>query len=369
MKDTVFVPAFGNRPRNLVGREDIIQEFENSLQSPLGSRERALLVLGQRGSGKTVLLLELAEIAQKLDMVVASPTVVSKEMPDRVLEKLSVAGESCIAKDKGHVTGGTISVLGVGGGFTVSPTKQPEPSFALRLNRLCKAINDHGKAALILIDEAQANSSELRQLIVAYQEMVGANMDVFIALAGLPATISSVLNDHVLTFLNRARKIQLPPLRINEVETYYRNMFSQLAIAISDDMVVTAANETHGSPYLMQLIGHYITINAGSDGAISSQRFKTAIEMAKGDFVNDICQTTLAPLSDQDVAFLAAMASDTDSSRMADIILRLNCTSSLAQTYKRRLIHAGIIEQKRRGEVSFAVPYLRDYMLQAYADA
>ncbi len=369
MKDTVFVPAFGNRPRNLVGREDIIRVFEGGLQSPPGSRERAMLVLGQRGSGKTVLLLELAEMAQKRGVVIASPTVVSREMPERVLEKLSVAGEACFEKDKGQITGGTINVLGIGGGITVSPTKQPEPSFALRLTNLCKAINDHGKAVMLLIDEAQANSDELRQLIVAYQEMVGANMDVFIALAGLPSTISSILNDHVLTFLNRARKIPLPPLRINEVEAYYRNTFSQLAIAIDDGMVVTAANETQGSPYLMQLIGHYITINAGSDGAISSQRFKTAIEMAKGDFMNDICQTTLAPLSDQDVVFLAAMASDTDSSRMADIILRLNCTSSLAQTYKRRLIHAGIIEQKRRGEVSFAVPYLRDYMLQAYADA
>lgn len=45
-----------------------------------------------------------------------------------------------------------------------------------------------------------------------------------------------------------------------------------------------------------------------------------------------------------------------------------HCTSSYAQTYKRRLIHAGGIEQKRRGEVSFAVRYLRDYLISAYAD-
>ena len=33
MKDTIFVPAFGNRPRNLIGREDILRLFEASLQS------------------------------------------------------------------------------------------------------------------------------------------------------------------------------------------------------------------------------------------------------------------------------------------------------------------------------------------------
>ena len=50
MKDTYFVPAFGNRPRNLVGREEILQIFQDNLQSLPGSRERSTLILGQRGS-------------------------------------------------------------------------------------------------------------------------------------------------------------------------------------------------------------------------------------------------------------------------------------------------------------------------------
>ena len=368
MKDTIFVPAFGNRPRNLVGREEILQIFESNLQSTPGSRERATLILGQRGSGKTVLLLELAEMAQKQGMVVSSPTVVSKEMPKRILEKLTAAGGIYLEKEKPKVTGGTISAFGFGGGVEITPNDQPEKSFASRLIDVCKAINRHGKAVFILIDEAQANTEELRQLIVAYQEMVGADMNVFIALAGLPMTISSVLNDHVLTFLNRAQKIHLPPLRINDVEVYYRNMFSQLAISITDEMVTSAARETNGSPYLMQLIGHYITISSGPDGMISADRFTNAIAKAKEDFINDICQTTLAPLSEQDVAFLASMARDARESKVADIATRLNCTSAYVQTYKRRLIHAGVIEQRRRGEVSFAVPYLKEYLMQTFED-
>lgn len=366
MTDTIFVPSFGNRPRNLVGREDVLRIFEDSLQSAPGSRERAILILGQRGSGKTVLLLELAEMAQKQGMVVASPTVVSKEMPERVLEKLVVAGAEFIEKEKTQITGGTVTVLGFGGGIDVAHKEQPKQSFALRLSNICKSVNEHGRAILILIDEAQANTEELRQLIVAYQEMVGAGMDVHIALAGLPMTISSILNDHVLTFLNRASKISLPPLRISDIEAYYRNAFSQLAISMRDDMVITAAHETSGSPYLMQLIGHYITINAGLDGTIDGPLFTTALDRAKTDFINDICQTTLAPLSEQDTAFLAAMATDASSSKIADIAERLHCSASYAQIYKRRLIHAGVIEQSRRGEVQFAVPYLREYLRQTY---
>ncbi len=368
MKDTIFVPAFGNRPRNLVGREEIIQFFDDSLQSTPGSRERAMLILGQRGSGKTVLLLELAEMAKNRGMVVASPTVVLKEMPDRVLEKLNTAGEEYISKPRPRVSGGSVSMFGFGGGVELAPDSQAQRSFAWRLSKICEDINSHGKAVLILIDEVQANNDELRQLIVAYQEMVGEGRDVFIVLAGLPMTISSVLNDHVLTFLNRASKIQLPPLRINDIEAYYRNSFEQLSVKLSDEKIDFAAHETSGSPYLMQLIGHYLVLRADENGFISDDRFQTAIAKAKEDFMNDICQTTLAPLSDQDIAFLAAMAKDDQPSKMADIVARLNCSSSLAQTYKRRLLHAGVIEQYRRGEVRFAVPYLRDYLYNTYSD-
>lgn len=368
MKDTVFVPAFGNRPRNLVGREEIIQLFDDSLQSTPGSRDRAILILGQRGSGKTVLLLELAEMAKKRGMIVASPTVVSKEMPDRILEKLSTAGEEFIEKPRPRLSGGSVSMFGFGGGVELAHDNYPNRSFAWRLSKICDDINSYGKAVLILIDEVQASNDELRQLIVAYQEMVGEGKDIFLVLAGLPMTISSVLNDHVLTFLNRASKIQLPPLRISDIEAYYHNSFEQLSITLSNENINCAAQETSGSPYLMQLIGHYLVLRADENGCISDDRFRAAIIKAKEDFMNDICQTTLAPLSDQDIAFLAAMAKDERSSKMADIIARLSCTSSLAQTYKRRLIHAGVIEQYRRGEVRFAVPYLRDYLYNAYSD-
>ena len=51
--DTVFSPAFGNRPSQLVGRSSVLREFDGALQSPPGDRRRASLILGQRGSEKS----------------------------------------------------------------------------------------------------------------------------------------------------------------------------------------------------------------------------------------------------------------------------------------------------------------------------
>lgn len=56
MAEPIFSPSFGNRPSYLVGRETVISTFISGLEQEPGNRDRATLMLGQRGSGKTVLL-------------------------------------------------------------------------------------------------------------------------------------------------------------------------------------------------------------------------------------------------------------------------------------------------------------------------
>ena len=215
---------------------------------------------------------------------------------------------------------------------------------------------------MLLIDEAQANNEELKKLIVAYQEMVGAGRDVFVVLAGLPETISSVLNDRILTFLNRATKVELKPLKTADVEAYYQNTFKNIGIELKKDTAHILAVESSGSPYLMQLIGHYITIFTEKKGIIREDIITKAVNYAREDYKNDICRTTIASLSDRDMDFLAAMSEDEDDSLISDIISRLGCTSAYVQTYKRRLIQSGVISQPRRGKVRMTVPYLREYV-------
>ena len=87
MTETIFSPSFGNRPSYLVGRGSVTSTFISGLEQEPGNRDRAMLMLGQRGSGKTVLLWELADRARKLGFVVATPT--AERMP-----KISPAAES-----------------------------------------------------------------------------------------------------------------------------------------------------------------------------------------------------------------------------------------------------------------------------------
>ena len=60
----VFHPSFGSRPDRIVGRDEVIAQFLAGLDKDPGHRDRATLILGQRGMGKTALLLQLADEAR-----------------------------------------------------------------------------------------------------------------------------------------------------------------------------------------------------------------------------------------------------------------------------------------------------------------
>lgn len=71
---SMFQPTFGNRPDRYIGRDCEIEQFMSGLREPIGSRNRCTLFLGQRGMGKTALLLELSDRAAKENFVVARVT-------------------------------------------------------------------------------------------------------------------------------------------------------------------------------------------------------------------------------------------------------------------------------------------------------
>ena len=362
IKNTYFVPSFGNKPKELVGRDSEISSFIAGLNSPVGSRERATLIFGQRGYGKTVLLLELAEQAKKNGFVVASPTVTSKGMLERIVEKIQDEGEAYLRRSDSKLSGGNFGALGFSFGLQFDRDDHETKSFTYKLAKLCCALESKDKGVLILVDEVQGNNENLKELIIAYQELVGEGRNIAIAMAGLPGAVSSVLNNHVLTFLNRANKVVLGPLKPGDVETYYREAFRETGIQISDECISVAADAAEGSPYMMQLVGYYITKYAEDSGEVVPENVIKAIQTAKQEFTTDICRTSVNALSETDIRFIKAMAVDEESSRISDITARLKVKPDYTQRYKTRLIDAGIITQERRGEVKFAIPYLKDYI-------
>ena len=365
MNRPLFHPTFGSRPAQIIGRDQVIEQFMAGLNAPIGSRDRCTFFVGQRGMGKTALLLELAERAAEADYIVARVTAYSG-MANEILELIQRNGASYITEDSNKIQGIEAGAFGFSFGLTFSETVQKQYGFRTKLTLLCDKLAEKKLGVLLLIDEA-STSEELREIAITYQHLVGEDKNIAIAMAGLPNAISSVLNDKVLTFLNRASKTTLGPISPASIHAYYTNAFEQLGIIVEDSLVTKAAEAAQGFPYLMQLVGYYITQYTKPGQTLDDSHLQLAVNAARQDMEQNVFKPLLAPLSAKDLDFLKAMAMDYDISKSSDIAERMNKSNSYIQPYRARLIDAGIIESPRKGELVFAVPYLADYLRAQYA--
>ena len=107
-----FKPTAGKMPPILIGRESVIRDFEEALDNGAGAPGRLMLISGQRGFGKTVMLTELGRVAKKHDWAVVSDTA-SNGLCERLVTALSSGGL--------RFGGATISPsVGVGGMVSAS---------------------------------------------------------------------------------------------------------------------------------------------------------------------------------------------------------------------------------------------------------
>ena len=359
---SLFQPTFGNRPEQYIGRDGLIEKFMAGLKEPIGSRDRCTLFLGQRGMGKTALLLELSDRAQKVGYVVARVTA-HEGMPQAIIEQLQLNGSKYFDNEKRKLTGVTAGVLGFTFGLTFSEAAERQYGFRSKMSLLCDKLAEKGMGALILIDEVRT-SSAMREVAAAYQELVGDRKNVAIAMAGLPHAVSKLLNDSVLTFLNRANREELGLISTNLIRAYYNKAFKSIKIEAPDEILDRAALSTRGFPYLMQLIGYYVIQYTPAHGVVTEAIMDKAEKAALGDMDKNVFEPILNPLSDNDKLFLTAIARCGETVTTAKLQAELGPQGPAIQPYRKRLIEAGVIESPRRGELVFAVPYLSEYLLK-----
>ncbi len=367
---SVFSPSFGNQPSKIVGRTTELREFEESLAQEPGSRDRAMLLIGQRGIGKTVLLLEMKARAAKAGFVAVKVT----EGPSMLAEIIDLIQLTLTDKSRGeheriHTKDSRLSGFGfsiTGSGINVSFTHKNKQAvgFRVALSQLCDVLADQRLGVLLLIDEIQPNSEEMRMLAKTYQELIGESENIAIGMAGLPSTMSHILNEKTLTFLNRARQIKLGPISIQSVETYYSSVFKQLGYHLSDAQISLLARTTRGYPYLLQLIGYNIVNEINGELAVSDDSLEEIVSASVDELADTTFAPALAPLSSKDLEVLGAIAtvSHNGKAKVSDTLSALHIENGKFQPYRKRLLDHGVISSPRTGELVFTIPYLAEYL-------
>lgn len=357
-----FKPTAGGEPPLLIGRERVVRDFDKGLDNGVGAPGRIMLITGARGTGKTVMLTVLGDKARahKWDVIeeTASDGLCERLVSelcskDSLIDKLTFAPSITIA-------GASVSL----GEAELSPKRMPETLRKAMSARL-DALEKRDAGLMISIDETQAASrADLIAIATAIQHQIREKRNVSIVFAGLPQMISDLFDDEVITFLRRAHTNVLANVPIDEVKESFAQTFEDSGMSLDTSLVEKAAVATAGYPYMIQLVGYYIwdAADARESTVISKEDVNEGIREARVDLDNAVCVPELHGLSKNDKAYLEAMAVSDGPSGTSEVAKRMGRSAKYAATYRKRLLDAYVIRQTDRGEVDFAVPFLREYL-------
>ena len=374
MAQNPFKPTAGKMPPILIGRRPIIDDFVEGIQNGAGAPGRLMLMTGQRGFGKTVMLTELGSVAREHDWDVVSDTA-SEGLCARLVAALSPRGprlsRASIAPE--------VSLAGVASARLGSVELAAGEQGALTLRRAIESrlakVGD-GKGIAFTIDEAQAASLEdMTALATALQHVIrdedmrdvpdSRKKGVALVFAALPSLMDELLNDRVLTFLRRSMQRELAEVSLPDVRPAYVETVRESGKAISEEDALAAARAACGYPYMIQLIGYYMWQAAERRGScvIESADVETGISDAVLAFGDAVCAPLLDGLTPAQRAFVQAMAADDpEPSRLSDIAERTRRSMSWANKYRASLIKERVVEPEGRGLLRLTTPHLAEYI-------
>lgn len=370
-----FKPTAGKMPPILIGRQAIIDDFSEALTNGVGAPGRIMLVTGQRGFGKTVMLTEFRRIAKAQQWEVIGETA-SAGLVSRLITTLAPSGMRLNQADFNP----SISIPGIASASLGQAHFSAESNPLTLRNALNKRLESKkikdGKGILITIDETQAASREdLVAIATAVQHVItdadesdvpdAKKKGVAIVFAGLPYMVNGLLDNEVTTFLRRALRRELDNVPLPDVKNAFLETVADSGKTISETDALEAARQSEGYPYMVQLVGYYMWQSAqrrGSD-VITSDDVAAGFSDALLAFDDAVCAPALDGTTSAERLFLKAMAADSPHpTQVGDIAERARRSRSWVSKYRAILIKDKLIRATGHGQVEFAVPHLGQYL-------
>ena len=360
-----FVPTFGVSPQILIGREAILADFASAFSSGPGDPSLSVLITGQRGMGKTVLLDAYELAARENGWVVASesssPGLLDRLTQDhlpRLIQQISPE-----SRNKVTSRGGSAFNVSYQSGW--EERYPAETTLRSQVVELTDYLAERGSGLVITVDEVQStDAEELRKLGEIVQHARRENRLVGFAAAGLTNAMDEFLSHDGVTFLRRAERYQIGRVELSEVAQAMATTINDAGRTIGDEALQYATFATEGYPYLIQLVGYYCWKQNPQNSEITLADVTKGVADARRRLGQNVHSSAMRGLSESDKTYLMAMSLEEadGKSSTGKVAERLGVSAQHAGVYRSRLLAAGVIEQAGRGYVRFAIPYLGEYL-------
>lgn len=301
------------------------------------------MVTGVRGSGKTVMMTNIADILSKRDDWIVVELNATRDLLQSLASRLYAVPRlhDCFLKAKLD-----FSAFGLGVSIeNAAPVTDVEDMVAKMLDQLQKL----GKRLLITIDEV-VYPEQMKVFASAFQIFMRQEYPIFILMAGLYENIYELQNDKSLTFLYRAPKIILEPLNLTAVRQHYKNIF-----ALEEEKAERMAALTRGYPFAFQVLGYLYWEHRDT---MTLDEILPEYDQYLEEYVYS---KIWLEMSEKDKEILQVLAVSGEI-KVKNLREKLGLASEQFSVYRERLKRKGVIHTRQYGMVSMALPRFEEFI-------
>lgn len=357
-----FNPSFGRIPEIFLNRGQLIDNVTDELDNP-NSPYKISIIYGTRGVGKTTFLTEVGRKIKKKENWIVVNLAMESNLLATLIDNLYINSSSSLKKVLESINGISFSAFGL---ELSTQIKHTVSTYQGILTQMLSQLKKQGMKVLITIDEVKS-TKELKNFASYYQLLNREDFPVALMMTGLPENISELQNEDVMTFLLRGKRTALSSLNLSQIEFSYQNVFNKAGFNIEPNILSKMAIMTKGYSYAFQLLGYLVWKEAQENKIINQDLINRILPEYLLELDQNAYTKIFDSLSRQDKNFLYAMAqSDKNRVQIKEIRERMERPSNFVANYRRRLLDDQVIEASNYGEVTFILPYFKEFVLKRY---
>ena len=336
-----FELTFGLKPSNYISRLKQSEEIISNFKSSTGNK--AFLITGVRGTGKTVMLSHISKQFENEKNWIVIELIPNYDMLEQFASALYDA--SIMNKIFNNKSFG-FSFNGIS--FSISGEK-PITNVISLIEVLLDKIRKNGKNVLIAVDEV-SNNEYVKTFTQAFQLLIRKEYPIHLLMTGLYQNIYELQDDRDLTFLYRAPKISLEPLNLAAITNSYQELLN-----ITKEEALTLAKETKGYAYAYQVLGYLVFEK-------KSPKIDNDLYAKYDQYLEEyVYEKMYSELSSNDKKILKAFTNDEINS-VDNLLLKSGMKKNIFSVYRDRLIKRGIIEAPEYGKLSLKLPRFYEFL-------
>lgn len=365
--ETPFIPKFGAVPAYFAGRGDLLEKLRRARSQHWSSPDANMLVIGNRGTGKTALLIRAEREAAREGWVVASVSAADGDLPEEMTAELleSAVGGS----PRRGITG--VQAAGFGLDWSGEPQSAPPPRLRHLLRDTAQQASHDGRGVLLVVDELHASAAGRAAVLASAVQHVTARCELPVAFLGaaLPSIRSTLLRSEKMTFFHRCARGEADILSQRTTRTALETTAGSMGGHFTPDALDAAAAASGGHPYLIQLIGYHAWQHAADPAAgLSLNDVHHGTAAASDGWEQQVLTAVWSDLPPAQRGFLLAMAHCEQPARLGRISAALGRGPRHADNSRSALAMSGTIHTAGRARFVFSYPMMREWLLSGRAD-